>query len=52
MVGMAPNLDGQYTVFGEVIKGIQVVDRIVDQKRDPRNHMPLERIEMTVEIVE
>jgi len=51
MVGMAPHLDGQYTVFGEVIKGVEVVDRIVNQPRGRRDN-PLERIEITVEIVE
>ena len=49
MVGKAPSLDGQYTVFGEVVKGIEVADKIVGQPRDPRD-LPLERIEMTVEV--
>ena len=49
MVGKAPSLDGQYTVFGEVVKGIEVADKIVHQPRDPRDN-PLERIEMTVEV--
>ena len=43
-------LDRQYTVFGEVIKGMEVADKIVSQKRDQRDN-PLERIEMTVRIV-
>jgi peptidyl-prolyl cis-trans isomerase B (cyclophilin B) len=51
MVGKAPHLDGQYTVFGEVIKGMDVADMVVKQPRDPRDS-PLERIEMTIEIVE
>lgn len=46
-----PHLDGQYTVFGEVVEGIEVVDKIVSQERDRRDN-PIERIEMTVEIVE
>ena len=44
-------LDGQYTVFGEVIKGMEVADKIVSQPRDAKDN-PLERIEMTVQIVE
>jgi len=51
MVNKAPHLDGQYTVFGEVIKGIEISDQIVNQPRDPRD-MPLERIEITIEIIE
>ena len=51
MVDKAPHLDGQYTVFGEVIKGIEVADMVVSQPRDPRDS-PLERIEITIEIVE
>ena len=49
MVGKAPSLDGQYTVFGEVVKGVEVADKIVNQPRDFRDN-PLERIEMTVEV--
>lgn len=51
MVDKAPHLDGQYTVFGEVIKGMEVADMIVKQPRDQKD-APLERIEMTIEIVE
>ncbi len=29
-IGGAPHLDGDYTVFGEVVKGMSVVDRIAD----------------------
>jgi cyclophilin family peptidyl-prolyl cis-trans isomerase len=31
-------LDGQYTVFGEVIEGIDVADKIVAKPRDPRDN--------------
>ncbi len=44
-------LDKQYTVFGEVTSGMDVVDKIVSQQRD-KNDNPLERIEMKVKIVE
>jgi cyclophilin family peptidyl-prolyl cis-trans isomerase len=44
-------LDKQYTVFGEVESGIDVVDMIVSQPRD-RSDNPNDRIEMKVKIVE
>lgn len=47
----SPFLDGKYTAFGEVVKGIGVADKIVQAPRDPRDN-PLDRIEMTVTIVE
>lgn len=51
MVDKAPHLDGQYTIFGEVVKGVEIADTIVNQPRDLRDN-PLERIEMTIEIIE
>lgn len=33
-IGGAPHLDGNYTVYGEVISGMDIVDKIADQKRD------------------
>ena len=44
-------LDRQYTAFGEVTKGMEVVDQIVNAPRGS-NDLPKERIEMTVSIVE
>jgi len=44
-------LDGKYTVFGQVVKGMGVADKIVQQPRDSRD-LPLQRTEMTVTIVE
>lgn len=44
-------LDWQYTVFGEVVSGMDVADKIVGMKRDGRDN-PLERAEMTVTISE
>ncbi len=51
MVDKAPHLDGQYTVFGEIIKGVEIADTIVGQPRDLRDN-PVERIEMTIEMME
>ncbi len=50
-VADAPFLDRQYTVFGEVVSGMDVVDKIVAQPRDPKDN-PNERIEMKVRIAE
>ena len=50
-VADAPFLDRQYTVFGEVVSGMDVVDKIVNQPRDASDN-PDERIEMKVKIVE
>ena len=42
-VGGIPHLDGQYTVFGEVTEGLDVVDRIQQSATDP-NDRPLQDI--------
>ena len=44
-------LDGQYTVFGEVVKGMEVADKIVNLPRNSRD-LPTERAEITVVVVE
>jgi peptidyl-prolyl cis-trans isomerase B (cyclophilin B) len=44
-------LDRQYTVFGEAVAGLEVIDAIVNQPRDPRDN-PIDRVEMTVKITE
>jgi peptidyl-prolyl cis-trans isomerase B (cyclophilin B) len=44
-------LDWQYTVFGEVVSGMEVADKIVSMKRDGRDN-PLERAEVTVTVLE
>lgn len=50
-VADAPFLDGKYTVFGEVVTGMEVADKVVAQPRDG-NDNPNDRIEMTVDIID
>ncbi|PKP01722.1 MAG: peptidylprolyl isomerase [Bacteroidetes bacterium HGW-Bacteroidetes-6] len=48
--GGTPFLDGNYTVFGEVYEGMDVVDKIAKVTRD-RNDRPLEDVSMTVTLI-
>lgn len=48
-VGGTPHLDGEYTVFGEVIEGLAVIDSIASNKTDGRAR-PIEDITMTMKI--
>ena len=49
-VGGVPHLDGLYTVYGEVVTGIDMVDQIAAVKRDT-NDRPLVDVPMTVEVL-
>lgn len=42
-IGGTPHLDGWYTVFGEVVNGLEVVDRIQNSECD-RNDRPLKDV--------
>jgi len=44
-IGGAPHLDGTYTIFGEVISGLEVADQIVQVETD-RQWRPLEDIRL------
>ncbi len=47
--GGAPHLDQQYTVFGQVVKGLEVIDKIADVQTAPGDR-PLNDILMTVKV--
>jgi cyclophilin family peptidyl-prolyl cis-trans isomerase len=46
-IGGTPHLDMNYTVFGEVISGMEVIDKIASAKTDPNNR-PLKDIRMKI----
>ena len=49
-IGGYPSLDGDYTVFGEVAEGMDVVDKIAALETD-ENDRPIEDVKMEVELV-
>ena len=49
-VGGTPFLDGNYTVFGEVVEGLDVVDKIAAVKTG-KNDRPVEDIKITVKVI-
>lgn len=46
-IGGTPHLDGGYTVFGQVVKGLDVVDQIAKLEKDQRDR-PVEDLKMKV----
>jgi len=50
-IGGTPFLDFDYTVFGEVIDGLEVIDKIAAVKTGQRDK-PLEDVTMTIEIID
>lgn len=49
--GGAPHLDGDYTVFGKVIKGLEVIDKIAAVQKDGGDR-PIEDVRMFVTVEE
>jgi peptidyl-prolyl cis-trans isomerase B (cyclophilin B) len=49
-VGGTPHLDGQYTVFGEVVEGLEIIDAIAKVKTGYMD-VPVEPVTMTIEIL-
>ncbi len=49
-IGGTPHLDGEYTVFGEVVEGLDVIDKIASVKTGSMD-VPVEAVTMTIEII-
>ncbi len=49
-VGGIPHLDGAYTVFGEVIEGLDIIDKIAAEETDG-NDRPLKDMKMKITII-
>jgi peptidyl-prolyl cis-trans isomerase B (cyclophilin B) len=49
-LGGTPHLDGSYTVYGEIVWGLSVIDKIATSQTDP-NDRPIQDIRMSVSIL-
>lgn len=47
-----PTLDREYTVFGYVVEGLEVIDLIAAQETDPNTNRPKKDIRMKVRMIE
>ncbi|MBK8313708.1 MAG: peptidylprolyl isomerase [Acidobacteria bacterium] len=47
----AENLDGKYTIFGKVVDGFEVLDRLEAVQRRPDMQTPVERIELIEAVI-
>ena len=48
-IGGTPHLDGDYTVFGELLEGFDVLDRIAASQTDSNNR-PVEDVTYTISL--
>lgn len=49
-IGGSPEIENEYTVFGEIIEGMDIIDKIAALKTD-KNDRPLTDVRMTIEVV-
>jgi cyclophilin family peptidyl-prolyl cis-trans isomerase len=49
-VGGTPMLDRDYTVFGRVTSGLEVIDKIAKVQKDNRDR-PLQDVKMNVKVI-
>jgi cyclophilin family peptidyl-prolyl cis-trans isomerase len=49
-IGGTPFLDREYTVFGHVIKGLEVIDKIAEMQKDGRDR-PLKDVKMKIRVI-
>ena len=49
-IGGTPHLDNNYTVFGELVEGLDVIDKIAAVKTD-KNDRPIEDVKMTIKVI-
>lgn len=49
-IGGTPHLDGNYTVFGEVVKGLDIVEKISKLKTD-QNDRPAKDVKMVIRVL-
>ncbi|PYF75765.1 peptidylprolyl isomerase [Pedobacter nutrimenti] len=49
-IGGAPHLDRNYTVYGEVVRGIDLIDKIAEMNTDSNNR-PLTDVKMTITLL-
>ncbi len=51
-VGGTPFLDDNYTVFGEVVKGLEIIDKIAAVQTKKPGDRPLEDVTMSIKVVD
>ena len=50
-IGGTPHLDGAYTVFGEVVEGLEVIDKIAAVEKGAQDR-PVADVKMTITLIE